>query len=79
MMRMPAAKPRTLGAGGRNAATSIPKEDHIRSVGMYPCSLAYAGTMAISMSDLDRLHLRQEFYDSWLRSTRFSGRGSEEA
>lgn len=47
MMRMPAAKPRTLAAGGRNAATSIPKEDHIRSVGMYPCSLASKAVMGV--------------------------------
>ena len=40
MTLMPAEKPRTLAVGGRKAATSIPREDHTRSVGTAPCSFA---------------------------------------
>lgn len=45
---MPAVKPSTLAVGGIKAATSMPREDHIRSVGTYPCSLACAITKLIS-------------------------------
>lgn len=46
---MPEAKPSTRAVGGRKAATSIPSEDHIRSVGTYPCSLACITTAVVSM------------------------------
>lgn len=46
---MPEAKPSTRAVGGRKAATSIPSEDHMRSVGTYPCSLACTTTAIVSM------------------------------
>lgn len=47
MMVMPAVKPSTLAVGGMKAATSIPREDHIRSVGTDPCSLARRAVMGV--------------------------------
>ena len=49
MTPMPEAKPKTRAVGGRKAAISIPSEDHIRSVGTYPCSLAYTTIAVVSM------------------------------
>ena len=50
MTPMPEAKPKTRAVGGRKAAISIPSEDHIRSVGTYPCSLAYTTVAIVSLS-----------------------------
>ena len=48
MTPMPAAKPSTLGAGGRKAASSMPTDAYLRSVGKCPCSLAYISTKLAS-------------------------------
>ena len=52
MTPMPEAKPRTRAVGGRKAVISIPSEDHMRSVGTYPCSLACTTIAVVNKSDL---------------------------